>query len=127
MINKRERCLRVFTYGSPPIFATTEEKMQDSIETCAILDILKLPQDIVMGYSQPWDPVPRLFTQCMILYIHWLMIWEKVRFQNGISIFFFISMAYSSHFVDGVTPYVNGPSRTLRPIVKALLEAWEGW
>ena len=68
MINKRERCLRVFTYGSPPIFATTEEKMQDSIETCAILDTLKLPQDIVMGYSQPWDPVPRLFTQYDPLY-----------------------------------------------------------
>ena len=42
--------------------------MQDSIETCAILDTLKLPQDIVMGYSQPWDPVPRLFTQYDPLY-----------------------------------------------------------
>ena len=68
MTIKREQCLRVFTYGSPPTFTTTEEKTQDSIETCAILDTLELPQDIVLGYSQPWDPVPRLFTQYDPLY-----------------------------------------------------------
>ena len=28
---------------------------------------------------------------------------------------------------DGSTPWVSGPPRTLRPIVKAILEAWDGW
>lgn len=28
---------------------------------------------------------------------------------------------------DGVTPYASGPPRTLRPITRAIFEAWEGW
>ena len=28
---------------------------------------------------------------------------------------------------DGYTPWVSGPPRTLRPIVKTILENWEGW
>ena len=28
---------------------------------------------------------------------------------------------------DGYTPWVSGPPRTLRPIVKTVLENWEGW
>lgn len=30
-------------------------------------------------------------------------------------------------YTDGVTPWQSGPTRTLRPVVKAILEAWEGW
>jgi len=29
--------------------------------------------------------------------------------------------------IDGVTPYISGPPRTLRPVVKAIVEAWDGW
>ncbi len=28
---------------------------------------------------------------------------------------------------DGVSLYANGPPRTLRPILKALLESWQNW
>lgn len=28
---------------------------------------------------------------------------------------------------DGYTPWVSGPPRTLRPILKTILESWEGW
>ena len=33
------------------------------------------------------------------------------------------------HFTgeDGYTPWVSGPTRTLRPILKTILESWEGW
>ena len=83
-----------------------------------------------MGYSQPWDPVPRLFTQYDPLYPLVDDLGEGEIYE-GIPLMFFLysfRCAYSSYYyTDGVTPYVNGPSRTLRPIVKALLEAWEGW
>ena len=57
----------MFTFGSPPTFAL-EEEVSSSIESCVILDALGLPQDLVFGYSQPWDPVPRLFTDYDPLY-----------------------------------------------------------
>jgi hypothetical protein len=57
----------VFTFGSPPIF-TIDEKESSSTESCAILEALELDADVVFSYSQPWDPVPRLFTQFDPLY-----------------------------------------------------------
>lgn len=39
-----------------------------SSESCTILKALKLPPDIVYGYAQPWDPIPRLFTKWDPLY-----------------------------------------------------------
>jgi hypothetical protein len=38
------------------------------VESCAVLDALQLPSDIVYGYCQPWDPIVRLFTQYDPLY-----------------------------------------------------------
>ena len=38
------------------------------MESCAVLDVLQLPYDIVYGYCQPWDPILRLFTQYDPLY-----------------------------------------------------------
>ena len=58
----------MFTYGSPPILSTNDRNVQSSDESCSILDALELPPDLVYGYSQPWDPVPRLFTEYDPLY-----------------------------------------------------------
>jgi hypothetical protein len=33
-----------------------------------ILEALELDADVVLSYSQPWDPVPRLFMQFDPLY-----------------------------------------------------------
>mmetsp|Transcript_1186 Transcript_1186/g.2515 ORF Transcript_1186/g.2515 Transcript_1186/m.2515 type:complete len:722 (-) Transcript_1186:353-2518(-) len=104
----RENFLRVFTFGSPPIFdiistSTTEQLALES-DCCSILDAFDLPTDIVYSYNQPWDPIVRLYTQYDPLYPLIDDIGE-----------------------DGYTPWVSGPSRTLRPILKTILESWEGW
>lgn len=65
-----ENVLRVFTFGSPPIFsmdATSNLKRiatgEESGDYCSILGAFDLPRSIVYSYSQPWDPIPRLFTR----------------------------------------------------------------
>lgn len=65
-----ENVLRVFTFGSPPILsmdATSNLKRiangEESGDYCSILGAFDLPRSIVYSYSQPWDPIPRLFTR----------------------------------------------------------------
>eukprot|EP00574_Skeletonema_japonicum_P006221 CAMPEP_0201723224 /NCGR_PEP_ID=MMETSP0593-20130828/7349_1 /ASSEMBLY_ACC=CAM_ASM_000672 /TAXON_ID=267983 /ORGANISM="Skeletonema japonicum, Strain CCMP2506" /LENGTH=680 /DNA_ID=CAMNT_0048214301 /DNA_START=215 /DNA_END=2253 /DNA_ORIENTATION=+ len=106
-----ENVLRVFTFGSPPIFsmdATSNLKRiandEESDDYCSILGAFDLPRSIVYSYSQPWDPIPRLYTSYDPLY--------PLIDDLG---------------DDGYTPWVSGPPRTLRPIVKTILENWEGW
>mmetsp|Transcript_9699 Transcript_9699/g.16040 ORF Transcript_9699/g.16040 Transcript_9699/m.16040 type:complete len:694 (+) Transcript_9699:117-2198(+) len=107
----RDNILRVFTFGSPPIFSVDTTSNLKRIandeergDYCSILDAFDLPTSIVYSYSQPWDPIPRLFTRFDPLY--------PLIDDLG---------------DDGYTPWVNGPPRTLRPIVKTILENWEGW
>ena len=71
----RENILRVFTFGSPPIFSvdtTSNLKRLANDEGrgdyCSILDAFDLPTSIVYSYLQPWDPIPRLFTRWDPLY-----------------------------------------------------------
>ncbi|KAL7439655.1 hypothetical protein ACHAXH_004161, partial [Discostella pseudostelligera] len=105
----RRRVLRVFTYGSPPIFEieSISKVKVNSIggsNACPVLDAFDLPTDFVYSYNQPWDPIVRLFSQYDPLY--------PLIDDLG---------------EDGYTPWVSGPSRTLRPILKTILESWEGW
>jgi hypothetical protein len=69
---QRQKVLRVFTYGSPPIFEilSTSDVKESEPEgfSCSILDAFDLPTDIVYSYNQPWDPVIRLFSQYDPLY-----------------------------------------------------------
>ena len=68
---QRRRVLRVFTYGSPPIFeieSTLRVKELGSGSSCPILDAFDLPTDLVYSYNQPWDPIVRLFSMYDPLY-----------------------------------------------------------
>ena len=113
-----DRVLRVYTFGSPPVTALTgtaptttkrgksSKASYSSLLRCDVLDALGLPQNLVWAFVQPWDPICRLFTDIDPLYP---LIGD---------------MGPGS---DGVTPWPTGPPRTLRPVTKAILEAWEGW
>lgn len=101
----KQNILRVFTFGSPPIFEILDESASSNLnDSCSILDAFDLPTDIVYSYNQPWDPIPRLYTKYDPLY--------PLIDDLG---------------DDGYTPWVSGPPRTLRPILKTILESWEGW
>ncbi|KAL3826762.1 hypothetical protein ACHAXA_009371 [Cyclostephanos tholiformis] len=104
----RQKVLRVFTYGSPPIFEIFSTSDVNGIESdgfsCSILDSFDVPTDIVYSYNQPFDPIIRLFSQYDPLY--------PLIDDLG---------------EDGYTPWISGPSRTLRPVLKTILESWEGW
>lgn len=103
----RERVLRVYTFGSPPVMQlqkNPKESRVDTFDRCDILDAFDLPSSMVHGYVQPWDPIVRLFSRIDALYP---LVGDLGQ--------------------DGVTPYVSGPPRTLRPITKAIIEAWDGW
>jgi len=70
---QRQRVLRVFTCGSPPIFEieSTSKVKDNSIGgsvACPILEAFDLPTDLVYSYNQPWDPIVRLFSQYDPLY-----------------------------------------------------------
>jgi len=70
---QRRRVLRVFTYGSPPIFEieSISKVKVNSIggsNACPVLDAFDLPTDFVYSYNQPWDPIVRLFSQHDPLY-----------------------------------------------------------
>jgi len=113
----RDKVLRVFTFGSPPVLAEeislleNDPPQQDSVEdvndnlyASPLLEKCGLPSDIVYGVVQPWDPIVRMFTPIDPLYPLIGDIGE-----------------------DGVTPYASGPPRTLRPIVRKIVESWKGW
>lgn len=71
---------------------------------CSILKTLGLPSNLVYAFIQPWDPIPRLFSQIDAMY--------PLIGDLGL---------------DGTTLYASGPPRTLRPITRAILESWENW
>jgi hypothetical protein len=105
----QENILRAYTFGSPPIAFSKEvfspdDDDDDDKEDCTILGTLGLPTDVVYGYAQPWDPIIRLFSTIDALY--------PLVGDLG---------------EDGVSLYASGPNRALRPIVRTILEAWEGW
>ena len=57
----------VFTFGSPPVVRVSHSNMKnhfgnDRASSCPILKALQLPPTLVQGYVQPWDPIPRLFS-----------------------------------------------------------------
>ena len=102
----REKIARVYTFGSPPVAVMYKKtpRKQALVGRCDILDAFDLDTSMVKSYLQPWDPIVRLFTEIDPLY--------PLVGDMG---------------ADGVTPYVSGPPRTLRPIVRKVVEAWEGW
>jgi hypothetical protein len=116
-----QRVLRVYTFGSPPVATLSDKimkagssksnKRQKSPSSpllyCEVLESLGLPTGLVWAFVQPWDPICRLFSEIDPLYplVDGMMDPES----------------------DGVTPWPGGPPRTLRPITKAILEAWDGW
>merc|ERR1712183_637451 len=60
---------------------------------------------MIYGYVQPYDPVVRLFSGAHdVLY--------PLVDDLG---------------ADGVTLYATGPIRSLRPITRAIFQAWNGW
>jgi len=103
----RKKVLRAYTFGCPPVM-TLKKKLKtlqpDTFDRCDVLDAFDLPSSLVHGYVQPWDPIVRLFSQIDALY----------PLVGDIG-------------QDGVTPFASGPPRTLRPITKAIIEAWDGW
>ena len=104
----RSKVLRVFTYGSPPVTRFTRMKKEKSSKkrpsNLSVLNSFGLPESIVYGYVQPWDPIVRLFSIIDPLYP---LIGDLGE--------------------DGVTLYASGPIRTLRPVTRAITESWEGW
>ena len=99
-----DKVIKVLAFGAPPVTALVKSSEKVVPGRCAVLNSFGLPSSIVYSYIQPWDPIARLFTQIDPLY--------PLVGDMG---------------ADGVTPFVNGPPRTLRPIVRSLAEAWEGW
>ncbi|GAX15956.1 hypothetical protein FisN_22Hh194 [Fistulifera solaris] len=95
---------KVYTYGSPPIATLVTPPKAPRPGVCYVLNSFGVPSSFVSSYIQPWDPIVRLFSGIDALY--------PLVGDLG---------------TDGVTPWANGPPRTLRPVVKALLEAWDGW
>ena len=95
----RKRVLRVYTFGSPPVVVLPERNPKKTV-----LERLGLSEDMVHGFVQPWDPIVRLFSSIDSLYP---LIGDLGE--------------------DGVTPWANGPPRTLRGILRSILIAWDGW
>lgn len=59
---------------------------------------------MVYGFIQPYDPVIRLFSNHDVLY--------PLVDDLG---------------KDGITLYSSGPIRSLRPITRAIFQAWDNW
>lgn len=100
----KEKISRVFTFGSPPIAKVEDSNESSDMYGCSILETLGLPADMVYGYAQPYDPIIRLFSPIDALYP---LIGDLGE--------------------DGVTLYATGPPRTMRFVIKAILESWENW
>ena len=100
----RDKVKKVLTFGSPPVTALVNMPQDILPGRCYTLNAFGLPSSMVYAYVQPWDPIVRLFTRIDPLY----------PLVGDIG-------------ADGVTPLATGPPRTLRPIVRALVEAWDGW
>jgi len=111
----KEKVVRVFAFGSPPVLKFSDEKRNqdrinpaqknEDIYSCSILAELGLPASILYSYIQPWDPIVRFFSEIDGFY----------PFIDDLG-------------EDGKTLYFNGPPRALRYVTTALVEAWgEGW
>jgi hypothetical protein len=127
--------LRVFSHGTPPIAAMTKtqsfkQKLKRKATLskghgCQVLEAFGLPAAMVFGYVQPYvsrrsiqkhrqhffltqdclqDPIVRFLTEYDPLY--------PLVDDLG---------------PDEVTLYATGPPRSLRPVARALFQAWEGW
>ena len=79
-------------------------KALDDGHFCSVLDSFGISGSLVQAYFQPWDPIARLFSKLDALY-------PLVEDLGD----------------DGLTPWVNGPPRTLRPIFRSILESMEVW
>ena len=73
-------------------------------QNCPILEAFDLPPSMIYAYIQPYDPVVRLFSGHDVLY--------PLVDDLG---------------ADGITLYSTGPIRSLRPITRAIFQAWNGW
>jgi len=103
----KDRIANVYTFGAPPVVAHNDPDRiyNDNLENyCSILDSFGLNGALVQGYFQPWDPIARLFSELDALY-------PLVEDMGD----------------DGLTPFVNGPPRTLRPIVRSIAESMKIW
>jgi len=108
----RDRILRVYSHGSPPVAALTNDIISQSntkekfggTQRCPVLESFDLPSSMVYGFIQPYDPVVRLFSDHDVLY----------PLVDDLS-------------NDGITLYSSGPIRSLRPITRAIFQAWDGW
>jgi len=110
-----QNVLRVFTFGAPPVAsvapddnvdASSETSMQSNPTSlsCDVLSSLSLPSNIVYGFVQPWDPIVRLFSRIDPLY-----------------------PLFDDIGADGNTLWASGPSRTLRPVARSIVEEWGKW
>lgn len=121
-----QKISRVYTFGSPPVCSIIDDtvsidisnggslpKASKSIPTskedsiiyhCDVLERFNIPANKVYSFLQPWDPIPRLFSEIDPLY--------PLLGDLG---------------EDGKTLYASGPPRTLRPLTRAIIESWDGW
>jgi len=108
----RDRIPRAYSHGCPPVATLVNKTIAQSsanekfcgTQSCPILEAFDLPPSIIYGYIQPYDPVIRLFSNRDVLY--------PLVDDLG---------------KDGVTLYSTGPIRSLRPITRAIFQAWDGW
>lgn len=108
----RDRILRAYSHGSPPVATLANDDIAQSsrnekfggTQRCAVLEAFDLPPSMVYGFIQPYDPVVRLFSNHDVLY--------PLVDDLG---------------KDGITLYSSGPIRSLRPITRAIFQAWDGW
>mmetsp|Transcript_10648 Transcript_10648/g.15668 ORF Transcript_10648/g.15668 Transcript_10648/m.15668 type:complete len:767 (+) Transcript_10648:84-2384(+) len=124
-----QKISRVYTFGSPPVCAIIDDNISTSkvdapdgdllsqapkskpavdIDTvlyqCSVLEKFDISANKVYSFVQPWDPIPRLFSEIDPLY--------PLLGDLG---------------EDGKTLYASGPPRTLRPLTRAIIESWDGW
>mmetsp|Transcript_30768 Transcript_30768/g.46662 ORF Transcript_30768/g.46662 Transcript_30768/m.46662 type:complete len:779 (+) Transcript_30768:208-2544(+) len=124
-----QKISRVYTFGSPPVCSIIDDAVSTptidipnggplpeaskSISTsnddsiiyqCDVLEQFNIPANKVYSFLQPWDPIPRLFSEIDPLY--------PLLGDLG---------------EDGKTLYASGPPRTLRPLTRAIIESWDGW
>lgn len=95
----QKKVIQVYTFGSPPVTV-----MQKDCTDQSVLSTLNIPNTLIQGFVQPWDPIVRLFTVIDPLY-----------------------PLVSDLGPDNSTPFANGPPRALRPLLKSILVSWAGW
>jgi len=108
----RDRIPRVYSYGAPPVATLADNNIAKSsaddkfsgTQRCPILEAFDLPPSMIYGFIQPYDPVVRLFSNHDVLY--------PLVDDLG---------------KDGITLYSTGPIRSLRPMTRAIFQAWDGW